>query len=602
MFIANFVGLMAVPTDPPYCLVYPNIYSTTVPHKDRHHFNDQGGPPGLHTCACICHTLLQHANLSEAHRWKYHGSHLVIPRGARYSCLLPKITMLCNHRAPLVDLHMGEPFPLVLVGDFQFEDNIFPGMPGDSLLYNSDDLTKLCRMRFQVTTHWTEHPKLNPRRRSLNLPAAQVRCPARPARMENLPNPEGSLLRPPHQNNHRLSKLEVLAPQQTFPLLKECHESHNKDSNGSKHWDKSRSESSKSSQKHAVSPLQKPSSTTWVEKEPCLEGPPLVFRASSQSHQPSKSDDQFTFTFPTSASTPNKMESGPQGRSVSSNSRRSMTPFEMGLGGSFNIPGGTGMCHGSLTPATSVTGLQQVTSNGWHQPVLFSPLTLQGLDPLSAKQATKIYQLATECQALGSDLARWFQTICRLKATHHTTAHATAYETVLSRCLVCSTAYAVAATTQQAEEWESTLHRLPEEANKVWKDANDIIFSHLLKYDSELANFFNSAEDNVRNKRDEIWRHVHSLAEAANCSPHAGLSLALQTLNWLPSIPWNLSYCMVIPMMFAYSPELYELQSWGAARDGEFLLDNHAWAANLLSHKRHMCMAEQALTNPAPAE
>ena len=152
MFIANFGGLMAVPTTPPYCLMYPNIYSTTVPNEDRHHFNVQGGPPGLHTRTCIYCTLLQHANLSETHRQKYHGSHLVIPRGAQYSHLLPQITMPHNHRPLLIDLHMGDPFPLVLTGDFQFEDTIFPGMPGDSLLYNSKDLAKLCRL---VPSHHT---------------------------------------------------------------------------------------------------------------------------------------------------------------------------------------------------------------------------------------------------------------------------------------------------------------------------------------------------------------------------------------------------------------------------------------------------------------
>ena len=56
-------------------------------------------------------------------------------------------------------------------------------------------------------------------------------------------------------------------------------------------------------------------------------------------------------------------------------------------------------------------------------------------------------------------------------------------------------------------------------------------------------------------------------------------------LNWLPSIPLDLSYCAGIPMMFTYGPELYELQSWGAAGDGELLLDNHTQATNLLSHK-----------------
>ena len=68
MFIANFGGLMVVPTDLPYFLMYPNINSTTVPSKDRYHFNIQGGPPGLHIFGCICCTLLQHTNLSEAHR------------------------------------------------------------------------------------------------------------------------------------------------------------------------------------------------------------------------------------------------------------------------------------------------------------------------------------------------------------------------------------------------------------------------------------------------------------------------------------------------------------------------------------------------------
>ena len=95
-------------------------------------------------------------------------------------------------------------------------------------------------------------------------------------------------------------------------------------------------------------------------------------------------------------------------------------------------------------------------------------------------------------------MTKWFQTICRLEASHCTMAQATTYEMVLSRYLVCSAAYTVAATTQQAKEWKSTLHRLHKEANKAWKDTNNVIFSHLLKYDSELANFLNSAEDDLR--------------------------------------------------------------------------------------------------------
>ena len=78
----------------------------------------------------------------------------------------------------------GDPLPLVPVGDFQLEDTIFPGMPGDSLLYNSEDLAKLCRLRFQVTTHRMEQTAtIECKEESHNLPAAQGRCPAQPARM-----------------------------------------------------------------------------------------------------------------------------------------------------------------------------------------------------------------------------------------------------------------------------------------------------------------------------------------------------------------------------------------------------------------------------------
>ena len=155
-------------------------------------------------------------------------------------------------------------------------------------------------------------------------------------------------------------------------------------------------------------------------------------------------------------------------------------------------------------------------------------------------------------------------------------AKATAHEMVVSRCLIHSTAYTVATITQQAEEWESTLHGLCIRANKGWKDTNDVIFSHLLKYHTNLADFLNSTKEALKNKCDEIWRHIYSLMEAENCSPQTGLSLVLQTLNWLSSIPWDLSYHTGIPMMFAYGPELYELHSWGAAGDGDLLLDNHA--------------------------
>ena len=144
-----------------------------------------------------------------------------------------------------------------------------------------------------------------------------------------------------------------------------------------------------------ATPVQR-SSTTWAEKEPHLKKPIMVFHASSISHHLIESDKQLSFSSPTSTSTPSKTDGGLHPQLVSNDSRHSMTPFETGLGGSFSIPSGTRIHCGSLTPATSVSGSQHVTSSGWNQDVPLSPLTLQGLDPLNAGQTVGLYQLATE--------------------------------------------------------------------------------------------------------------------------------------------------------------------------------------------------------------
>ena len=176
-----------------------------------------------------------------------------------------------------------------------------------------------------------------------------------------------------------------------------------------------------------------------------------------------------------------------------------MAPSKPGAGNSFAFPNSSAFHHTSLTPAPSTSGLQHVTSSGWHPQVPLSPLHLKGLDPLTMDQATELYQLATECQALGSDLTKRFCTLCSLKATHRATAQSTANKMVLSRCQAGSTAYRLATATQSVPERELTLCGLHKAANKVWKDVNDVLFSHLLQYNAELA-FISSTKDALRNK------------------------------------------------------------------------------------------------------
>ena len=152
MLVTNFGGIMAIPTDPPYCLVYPTIYSNDVAHKNQNHFNTTAAPPGLHTHGCICCALLQHADLMEAHKWKYNGIHLIVPHGAQYKTLFSKITMLHNHQGPLISHSSRKPYPMVPIGDFSLVDKIFPGSPAGSLLFNGEEFARLKRKGYQVFT------------------------------------------------------------------------------------------------------------------------------------------------------------------------------------------------------------------------------------------------------------------------------------------------------------------------------------------------------------------------------------------------------------------------------------------------------------------
>ena len=148
--------------------------------------------------------------------------------------------------------------------------------------------------------------------------------------------------------------------------------------------------------------------------------------------------------------------------------------------------------------------------------------------------------------------------------------------------MACNAAFTVIANQLDCEKF---LCQFRAEADQAWKDTNDIIFSHLLRYDSQLVAFISTAEGTFQAKRDEIWSHIHSLADAASIPHKACLTLALQILNKLPTIPLDFSYCTAIPMMLAHCPESYAFQPWSTTGDGDYLLDDNTQATNLLTQK-----------------
>ena len=117
--------MMSIPTDPPYCLIYPMNYVKDV---EPGHFNTHN-PAGTRLCHCMYCATLQHMNDDPQHHREYGSSHLILPRGVQYKeQLFPKILEPWNHQALLTDPITKDPFPIELVGDFRSTDPIFKGV------------------------------------------------------------------------------------------------------------------------------------------------------------------------------------------------------------------------------------------------------------------------------------------------------------------------------------------------------------------------------------------------------------------------------------------------------------------------------------------
>ena len=158
-----------------------------------------------------------------------------------------------------------------------------------------------------------------------------------------------------------------------------------------------------------------------------------------------------------------------------------MMPLDMGLYNSFSYSGPAGLGRGRVTPTASVAGSQHVSSSIWQPPGLTSlPVT----ETLSAEQSTEIFNLAMECQVLSTELAKRFQTLSGLEAMHRTMAQATGNETINMEQMAQNVAYSIL---PDGQTWDKkckeTLQKLYTEADKAWKDTNNLVFNHQFHYD-----------------------------------------------------------------------------------------------------------------------
>ena len=82
LFVDNLSSIMSIPTDPPYCLLYP---TTFVKGTKSDHFDTQNSPTGTRLHRCVCRATLQFSNTDPKQCTKYAGSHLIIPHKVQYN-------------------------------------------------------------------------------------------------------------------------------------------------------------------------------------------------------------------------------------------------------------------------------------------------------------------------------------------------------------------------------------------------------------------------------------------------------------------------------------------------------------------------------------
>ena len=236
--------------------------------------------------------------------------------------------MLQNHQGPLINHNTGEPYPMAAAGHFCLMDPIFPGSPGDSLLLKEDDLNRLKRKGFHISTFKEEKPQPTvPKEDKHKSPCTKENAPSSSCTEKEL-----------HKTSSRNSgasspqALDSISCKKSScrgkcpPLAKEQPDNWDDmdhHASSSRHKDRSHSdknsrhssdkESSSTPCKHTLSSPPCTSSAECPWKEPHVDEPSCIPSESSQANyrSPSRSmselEDHGSFTMPNSSSTPSKL-------------------------------------------------------------------------------------------------------------------------------------------------------------------------------------------------------------------------------------------------------------------------------------------------------
>ena len=144
----------------------------------------------------------------------------------------------------------------------------------------------------------------------------------------------------------------------------------------------------------------------------------------------------------------------------------------------FNLPGYPAAGPGNLTPIVpSLAGSHHVSST-WPTGVFTSG---PSSPHLTIDQANSLFKLAAECQVLGVKLAKQFQVLSGLEATHHNSIQGVVHETLtLVHSAQEATYSAILWDRVSEDKCEAMTHCLHSEADAAWKEMHEVMYNHQL--------------------------------------------------------------------------------------------------------------------------
>ena len=311
------------------------------------------------------------------------------------------------------------------------------------------------------------------------------------------------------QRSRKTNATTRTATSPTSPWLSHSKKDH-------KHSSDKDSNSCTSHVSHKCYPSPHSSSLKHSSKKTCIDSSTCSVSESSQARclnstrSMSDYDDSLHFAMPRNASTPHK-----SGHELHNHSTSTWAPLDCNIYNNFCYRGHVGFGRGGVTPG-STAGSAHVQQHVAARAAVFFLAVPQAPSYLTPQQSAKVFHLGAECQAMGTQLAKEFQQLSGLEAMHHATAQATTHETINRGCVERGIAYNILMSTNAPnKKWEKTLQKLQREANQAWKDTNDVVFKHQLRYDSQLVSFITSAERMLQAKQDEVWACMQSLVDSS---------------------------------------------------------------------------------------